>query len=238
VPVTTGPQDPDAAGRDRLRAGHADREQAIETLKDAFIHGRLTRDELDTRAGQALTARTHADLAVLTADLPPGRPAPPAWAAPPAARPARPPAVARRRRPLVKAAAGSGSCLIVMAAAMRLHAIVDPGNTLTPYDAWATPLFFIAVFSVLTALGFLAYGVVASVEQGRARGQLPPPPGPGGRAGRAGDRRGSDGPDPAPADRRPGQGHADLRARKPRRHQHIPVRAGQPRAGQPAPGAA
>ena len=36
----TGPQDPAAAGRNRLRAGHADREQVIETLKDAFVHGR------------------------------------------------------------------------------------------------------------------------------------------------------------------------------------------------------
>ena len=42
----TGPQDP-AAGRDRLRAGHADREQVIEALKDAFVAGRLTRGELD-----------------------------------------------------------------------------------------------------------------------------------------------------------------------------------------------
>ena len=33
----TGPQDPAAAGRDRLRAGRADREQVIETLKDAFV---------------------------------------------------------------------------------------------------------------------------------------------------------------------------------------------------------
>ena len=51
-----GPQDPAAAGGDRLRAGHADREQVIETLKDAFVHGRLTKDELDARAGQALAA--------------------------------------------------------------------------------------------------------------------------------------------------------------------------------------
>ena len=34
----TGPQDPAAAGAGRLRAGHADREQVIETLKDAFAH--------------------------------------------------------------------------------------------------------------------------------------------------------------------------------------------------------
>ena len=61
VPVITGPQDPAAAGGDRLGAGHADREQVTGTLKDAFVHGRLTRDELDVRAGQALAARTYAD---------------------------------------------------------------------------------------------------------------------------------------------------------------------------------
>jgi len=66
-----GPEDPAAASRDQLRAGHADREQVIETLKDAFVHGRLIRDELDVRAGRALAARTYADLAALTADIPP-----------------------------------------------------------------------------------------------------------------------------------------------------------------------
>ena len=88
--MTTGPQDPAAAGRDRLRAGHADREQVIEALKDAFVHGRLTKDELDTRAGQALAARTYADLAALTADIPAAAPAP--------AGPARPPAPAAAGR--------------------------------------------------------------------------------------------------------------------------------------------
>jgi hypothetical protein len=33
----TGPEDPAAAGRDRLRAGHADRGQVIGTLKGAFV---------------------------------------------------------------------------------------------------------------------------------------------------------------------------------------------------------
>ena len=54
----TGPEDPAAAARNRLRAGHADREQLIETLKDAFVQGRLSRDELGARAGRALAART------------------------------------------------------------------------------------------------------------------------------------------------------------------------------------
>jgi hypothetical protein len=62
------------AGRGRLRASHADRDQVIDTLKDAFVQGRLTKDELDSRVGRALASRTHADLAALTADLPAGLP--------------------------------------------------------------------------------------------------------------------------------------------------------------------
>jgi hypothetical protein len=51
----------------------------IEMLKDAFVDGRLTKDELDMRAGRALASRTYADLAALTADLPAERiPAQPA----------------------------------------------------------------------------------------------------------------------------------------------------------------
>jgi len=53
----------------RLRASDADREQVIGVLKAAFVQGRLTKDELDARAGHALTAPTRADLAPLTADL-------------------------------------------------------------------------------------------------------------------------------------------------------------------------
>jgi hypothetical protein len=70
--VTTGPQDP--ASRDRLRAGHADRDLVIEALKTAFVDGRLTKTELTARTGRALAARTHADLAsaALSAADPPG----------------------------------------------------------------------------------------------------------------------------------------------------------------------
>ena len=68
------PQDqmPAALGRGRLRACHADREQVIGVLKAAFVQGRLGKDELNARVGQALAARTYADLAALTADLPAG----------------------------------------------------------------------------------------------------------------------------------------------------------------------
>ena len=61
-----------AGDRGHLRASHADREQVIGTLQAAFVAGMVTKDEFDARTGRALVARTHADLDVLTADIPSG----------------------------------------------------------------------------------------------------------------------------------------------------------------------
>jgi GntR family transcriptional regulator len=72
---TAGPGDDRAAGtegRSRPRASYADREHAIETLKAAFVQGRLTKDEFDARVGQVFVSRTYAELAAVTADLPAG----------------------------------------------------------------------------------------------------------------------------------------------------------------------
>ena len=55
-----------------MRAASADRERAVDVLKASFVQGRLGKDELTARVGQALAARTYADLAALTADLPAG----------------------------------------------------------------------------------------------------------------------------------------------------------------------
>ena len=116
VPVITGPEEGAAAGRGHLRAAHADREHVIDMLKAAFVQGRLTKDELDARAGQALTARTYAELAALTADIP---------ASPPAARPPRQPARPQNRpkqpHPVRNAAIGSASCLTVAAARLPVR---------------------------------------------------------------------------------------------------------------------
>ena len=69
-----GPRDEIAAAASqsdgRLRASHADREQVIEALKVAFVGERLAKDEFDLRVGQAFAARTHAELAAVTAGLP------------------------------------------------------------------------------------------------------------------------------------------------------------------------
>jgi Domain of unknown function (DUF1707)/Domain of unknown function (DUF4190) len=69
----------DARSQGYLLASTADREAAVDVLKAGYAEGRLTKDEYDARAGEALAARTLGDLARLTADLPAGHPAPPAW---------------------------------------------------------------------------------------------------------------------------------------------------------------
>ena len=196
------PQDPAAAGRDRLRAGHADRAQVIDTLKDAFTQGRLTSDELEARTGQALAARTYAELDVVTADIP-GAP-----------RLDAPPALARRW-PLARAAVKSGGLLVIAAAVAHSGNIIDnsvpnglgPG----PHHGWTRLLLLLTLAVVVTALVILIRGVTASVEQRRSRRQLPPQPEQGGQAPE-GQRPGQAGRDPALPRDRPDQVHADLRS--------------------------
>ena len=222
-----GPQDPAAAGGDRLRVGHADREQVIEALKHAFVQGRLTRDELGMRAGLALAARTYADLAALTADIPPA----PARAAPP--RPAAP----ARRRPLANAAAGAGSCLVIALAAAQVAQRADPGNTPgTLPGSLAFPSFLVANAAVFAALFFVIYGVATAVAQRRSRRQPPPRPGPGGHA-LDGERRGDTGDGPVPPGSHPSQARADLRSdsSRPRRPPSAGRGARTPRGIRPVP---
>src|SRR5215469_14755908 len=65
-------------GRGRLRASDADREHVIDTLKAAYVYGLVTRDEFDARVSRTFAARTYAELATITADIPAGlAPAPP-----------------------------------------------------------------------------------------------------------------------------------------------------------------
>jgi Domain of unknown function (DUF1707) len=61
---------PAAVPGEELRASHADRDQVVEVLRVAAGDGRLSAEELDDRLERALTARTYAELAALTADLP------------------------------------------------------------------------------------------------------------------------------------------------------------------------
>jgi hypothetical protein len=165
-----------AVGRGPMRASHADREQVIEVLKDAFVRGRLNRDQLDARAGQALAARTYAELAAVTADIPPV-PAAPAPAAPvrPAPAPAVPgptrPLVPARRRPLASVAAGSGSCLVLAAAAVWASFILDPGGPGAD-RTWAGLMLMLGLYAVVAGVWILGSGVSTPVPRGSGR-QLP-----------------------------------------------------------------
>jgi Domain of unknown function (DUF1707) len=77
--VATGPWDPTSwgtPGSAGFLASDADREGTVDVLKAAFVRGALTRDELTLRTGRALTARTYAGLAAITAGLNPATPRP------------------------------------------------------------------------------------------------------------------------------------------------------------------
>jgi hypothetical protein len=173
----TGPADEIAARQGRWRASHADREQVVGALKAAFVQGRLTADELDERVGQALAARTYAELAALTTDLPPD-PAPAREPGPaPQPAPARQPAPDRRpqntaSRRAVKA--GAGAIGVTVTAASVAGAVAGQPAAFV----------FVAVFMVVLAAA--ATAVVASLihvalklearQRSRPRGQQPPGP--------------------------------------------------------------
>jgi len=135
--VIPQPADERAAGRasrsrSRLRASNADREQVVDTLKEAFVQGRLTKDEFDSRVAHALAARTYADLAPLSTDLPaapavarpPGRPAP-------ARRPvpARRPASARPANNAVRNGARVIAAATVLTAGLWAAALLSPAGS-------------------------------------------------------------------------------------------------------------
>ena len=67
------------SGELEKRASDAEREEVVVRLRDASAEGRLTLEELADRTALAYTARSHAELARLTDDLP-------AAAAPPSRR--------------------------------------------------------------------------------------------------------------------------------------------------------
>jgi hypothetical protein len=53
-----------------LRVADADRERVSEELREHMLAGRLTSEEFEERLGRAYGARTRADLAAVSADLP------------------------------------------------------------------------------------------------------------------------------------------------------------------------
>jgi hypothetical protein len=151
--MATGPGQEKAAGvagLGHLRASHADRERVIETLKAAFVQGRLTKDELEARVGQAFAARTYADLAALTTDLP-------AWLAD---------AVSLRGAPRepMSNAVKVGIWLVIAVAVPAVLSFLGGAQLFL----LSTPFYF-------TALSFLGAEIAVSRHPKRARHrQLPP----------------------------------------------------------------
>jgi hypothetical protein len=161
-----------ARGRGRLRASHADREQATEQLKVAFVQGRLDKDEFDARVGQALTARTYTELAAVTADLP---------AAPTAAQPPEL-AGSRGERPVLR----PGRVIMV---ATAIYAGMWSLAFFLPTNSEGDSPAGIKLIGVTTFFYFLvlvmAGGQLLDVRSEKRSGGQPPPrqgPGPGSRA--------------------------------------------------------
>jgi len=205
-PVTIQPGD----RRGRLRASDADRERVVDTLKVAFVQGRLTKDEFDARVGQTLAARTYSDLTALTADIPARLtrlPAEPVQASP---------AVQPGRKPMGNAAKAALSVAVALVNLVVLTAVFGPAAF-----ALCAVFYFMALFS---AGGQILY----SRHERRSVGQLPPgrdtpeagPPrcstleaGPPGVPGQT--------PESRPDQNRPGQTRTELRG--PRHLRRLPA---------------
>jgi len=147
-----------AAGRGRLRASHADREQVISILKAAFVQGMLAKDEFDQRVGHAFASRTRGELAALTADLPAGL-----ITAPPRPQPAQ----ARPRPPVSKPAAGAG--LTIPPAALLAVAFLT-GNE------QVSELCFLVISWFVIAWVLAGTQMLAKWYDKRSGGPLPPRP--------------------------------------------------------------
>jgi hypothetical protein len=176
-----GPADQPAGAGSRgfMRASRADREQVIDVLKTAFAQERLTRHELDARVGQALAARTYADLDALTADIPAG---------PDLAQPPEPGGAQEREtgnlagnRPAPRAVKSGVAAISLLA----LTICIPVGVVNGPAQAVMAPVFCL-LFAVIAArcVASVLAGVAAFESRQRKRRQLPPgsSSGAGGRA--------------------------------------------------------
>ena len=130
------------------------REQVIDLLKVAFVQDRLSRDEFDARVGLVLTARTRAELAAVTADLPDA------------------PAVAQPRT------AAQAEGWLTMKRAVTCSACMVIATVMAAVMSWvfdAGPVFLASCFVFFVAT--VAAGAMISEARDknkRCRGQLPP----------------------------------------------------------------
>jgi len=167
-------------GGGHLRASHADREQVIGVLKAAFVQGRLTKDELEARAGQTFAARTYGELAALTADLPAGLTA---------GRPVR-----AQARPPMRNTAKAGLCVAIAVAVAALLALATDGAALF----LITPFYFMGLAIAVAEI------LATRLDKRSGRGPGPRPT----QRGQVpeGEQRGKPGKDWARCQARPGPG--------------------------------
>ena len=162
--MVTGPGDELAADRGYLRVSDAEREQVIGTVKAAFVHGMLAKDEFDLRVSQAFASRTYVELAAVTAGLPAG---------PAAAQPHRP-ARAQGGQPVLRPGR-------MMAAATALYASVQAFVFLSPWPAGnendparaKIVLFFVSSPVYLLVLLICVLCLIAGRVDRRASGRPP-----------------------------------------------------------------
>jgi Domain of unknown function (DUF1707) len=157
-----------------LRVSNADREQVIDTLKDAFVQDRLTKDEFDARVGHALASRTDADLAALTSDLPAGLPA------------ARPPRKAIKPRPEPRpenTTVKNGARVIAATTVLTGAVWAGAWQNQTDSQVWSA----LVLTFTLVWVGIVIFAGAVMLESRRRRrpgGQLPPTPDDRGQDGR------------------------------------------------------
>lgn len=157
----TGPGD-EIAACGQVLASLTDREQVVEMVKAAFVQGRLDRDEFELRVGHALAARTCAELAAATVDLPAGLAA--------ARLPPRPAGV-QPRRPMSRGVKWGAYGLITPAilAAAATIAILSGSDA-------AGGVAMMLAFLYLVLWLFVGADLLGQWRKERSRGQFPPRP--------------------------------------------------------------
>ena len=187
---------PGDAGHGRLRASHADRDGVIDTLKSAYVLGFVTKAEFDVRVTQTLAARTYAELAGVTTDLP-------AWLAA-----AQPPQGRAPARPALGLADRAIAAFALLAAVAFAAALVSD-------NGW------LALGAVGSAL---ASSFLMAAQMRTAR--RPRPPGgqlPGTGPGRIDTGSGTADAGPAPDSPRASQGGRPREVRSPSRRRPRPL---------------
>jgi hypothetical protein len=152
-----------AGGRGHLRASHADREQVIMTVKAAFVHGMLTKDEFDQRVARTFASRTYAELSAVIDDIPPGLPT--------AREPM--PSRAQGEQPVVRPGPVLGAATAAYAAAWVFALNVSPSDSST------TPLILLGGIVYVGVLLLCVAAMVALRRDKPSGDQRRRPQGPG-----------------------------------------------------------